>query len=336
VLKNGVYMIRTLCLGLTIATMATVATAETSFISGLTVRVIGELDRMSNLSDLNDSITEMNYYYGPDGDWVQHINGSEAASNWGSILHTEHVNVRPRMGISLEYDVMRFEHSSVNVGLEYTAGSTTERHVFPYSIPPVYQDGSLDYSEKVELSNIMATASYKLRDLNLPVSAHVGAGLGMSKLTQEGIFILAGETMVGTENVMTDQLVLSSFGEESMLTGRIFAGMEYSLGPVGFRVDLGYDFMDFGPVESDTEISIWNFNPEDGEYNSMEIIGASGDRYEFQPVLHSANIRFREFNSTFDASIFSEPLEFQEDNIAETIEYNLSGGFARFTIGYHF
>lgn len=311
------------------------AQAQGGLFQGLTVRFSGGLDHMSGLDDVNGQIRQMNTYFGIDGDWVQDAQGQDVSSGWAPYLKVPELNNRPNMGLTLEMAVLSSPYTRLTVGLEYAGGATAASNLFAFA-PTAGFEASIFAEETVDVDHIMATCRYSLKDPNLPLFAHAGLGLGLGTIEAEGRYIqkqvsqFADDPMQG--ELVTQHAVYAE-ADGSALTARLFVGAEYELGNMSLMLDVGYNHMAFGELDGTTEEYFRDFN---GDWELWQVTGAPDARYEFVPLI-SESLQRAVDNATAIARglpVDESPIDLTGD--AKALDYDLSGGFVRFSVGYRF
>lgn len=321
---------------------AALAQPSNGLLSGFTVRFHGGLDHMSGLEDLNNHISGMNAYFGQNGTWVTDAQGENVnVGNWAPYLRVKSLKNRPDMGLTVERTWISWPHSRLVAGLEYTAGATATSNLFRFSIGTGFTP-SIFAEERVDVSNVMATCRYSLKDLNLPLHAHVGLGLGLGNIESTGTYIQKSNSFFETDPLFNKEVIQHSIDaayDGSALTGRLFLGTEVELGPVSLFLDLGYNHMNFDKLDGETTQL---FRSPTGEMVEVPLAGEPDTRYEFAPLI-SASLQYQRDNALRQAiglPPFSEPLDLNDPDLQwgapKPISYNLSGGYARFSIGYRF
>jgi opacity protein-like surface antigen len=337
-------MTRTIARALVACLLTGSAAAQSvDLLDGLSLRFFGGLDRMGGIDELNSSIRGMNDYFGPNGTWVVDAQGDILGdANWSPVLKIESLTNRPDLGLAVEKSILRSEHTRLTVGLEYAAGATSTSGEFAFTPPFSNLEGSVWSKERVEVSNFMLTGRYSLRDLNLPMLAHVGAGLGYGSIDTHGHF-LAGSTVVMEEDPdlgdWAPYQIIDAEYDGNALTARLFVGMEVEVGPMSFLVDLGYNHMDFGDLEGSTRLQFrQQMGPNAGTFFDMEVDPATvpDTRYELAPLI-SASLQDVRDRAIFEA-IYGVPAPVQPLDVGNpaAISYDLSGGYVRFSVGFRF
>jgi len=312
-------------------------------LDGLTVRFLGGLDHMGGIDGLNAGIRGMNEYFGPDGTWLVDAQGSDLGQGaWSPVLKMDELTNRPDLGLAIEYPVLRREHTRLLVGLEYTAGAASTSGEFSYVPPSSNLEGSLFNEERVDVSNVMLTGRFSLKDLDLPLHAHVGAGLGFASIDTEARFI-AGSTVVADAdpelgNWAPYQTIDAVYDGDAM-TARLFVGCEYDFGPFSAMLDVGYNHMDFGDLDGETTLTFRDQIGDDAGRMVEYVVDPAtvpGTRYELAPLISNSLQELRD-------RVVMETLGFPVDESApidggspSAISYDLSGGYVRFGLAFTF
>lgn len=325
-------MLRASCLAVCCLSLLSVAQAQPL---GLTVRLHGGISRLGGLDGLNDQISSMNHYFGTDGTWVRDAQGQDNFAGWAPYLNVPSLNNRPDMGISVERDLLNRETNRLTVGVEYAGGANSSSNVFEFS-PGAGFTASIFAKETVDVRNFMATCRYSLKDPNLPLYLHAGLGLGYGSITSKGSYVQKQVSQFETDpqfgEVITMHAVLADYDGKA-LTGRLALGVEYLLGSMSFQFDLGYDQMNFGELDGKTQEF---FRSPEGVFEEWAITNAPDTRYEFVPLI-SESLQRAVDNAT--AVLRGEPVDESPIDLSgdvKSIEYDLSGGYARFSVGYRF
>jgi hypothetical protein len=132
--------------------------------------------------------------------------------------------------------------------------------------------------------------------------------------------------------VVTMHTVLAEY-DGSALTARLFVGTEYDLGPMSVMLDLGYNYMNFGELDGKTAEQ---FRSSEGELETWQVTGAPDTRYEFVPLIaESLQRAVQNAFAVAGGGVADEsPIDLTGD--AKAIEYDLSGGYFRVSLGYRF
>jgi hypothetical protein len=335
-------MSRVSCLlAATLVLTAAVHAGENGLLSGFTVRLHGGLDHLANLDDLNGQIRLMNTYFGIDGTWVEDAQGQSQDNGWAPYLRMPEFANRPDMGLTIERDLLKWERSRLVAGLEFTAGAASSSNLFEFS-PGTGFKASVFAKEDVDARNVMATCRYSIKDSNLPVHAHVGLGLGMATIKSAGRYIqfqTIFSDMDPDAGEYRPQHWIQADYDGSTISGRLFVGGEVELGPMNLMLDLGYDYMNFGELEGSTTQT---FRGTDGTNHGIAVSGAPDTRYTFVPLI-SASLQ-RMVQNAFLAAAGLPPITTPVDltdpelqwGAPQPIKYDLSGGYVRLSVGYHF
>lgn len=324
------------------STLALVLAAQAQI--GLTVRFLGGLDHMEGLDGLNAQIDGMNTYFGVDGTWVRDAQGDLGAFDgvWAPYMKVPELTNRPDMGLALEMVVLKGERTRFLAGLEATAGATSTSNIF------LFTNGSTQSSiyaeEALDVKNLMATCRYSLKDQNLPLHAHIGLGLGLADIAATGLYQQMGVTFDPNAEELSEDLELqhmvSADYDGSALSARLFVGAEIEAGPLSFMLDLGYNHMNFGELDGNTTQVLRN--PISLELEEVEATGAPDTRYEFAPLI-SATLQQARDNALRIArgqAPYEGPVDLTDSDLhwgtPKAIEYDLSGGFARFSVAFRF
>ncbi len=310
----------------------------TGLLHGFSIRVDGGLNSLSSLDGLNDGIRGMNQYFGTDGSWIQDAQGESFQFDWSPILQMPTIDNTTRMGIALERALPLSDYTRVVVGLEYSGGASSSSNLFSFSSAAGGSggEGSLWASERVEYSNTMLTARYSLRDLNYPLHAHVGLGLGMASLTNEASYQQAATIGVQSDpsygEVDDQQLVFADYDGDTF-SGRLFAGLEWNMGPASLFLDFGYDYMDFGALDGTTTMQLRDV---DGTMVNYELSGVPAGRYELVPAISATLSEVRDRMIIEAITGIPQPNDPIDVEGARGIEFDMSGGFVRFSMAYNF
>lgn len=314
---------------------------EGGLLSGFTIRFHGGLDHMAGLSDLNDQIRQMNEYFGTNGTWVSDAQGENFDFGWAPYLKIASIQNRPDMGITVERTMLSGARSRLIIGAEYTAGAASTSNLFEFT-PGTGTLASAFAEEKVDVASMMATCRYSLKDVNLPLHVHVGLGVGMAEIEALGRYLqeqdspYQADPMYGLRVPM--QTIIANY-DGSALEGRLFMGAEMEIGPLSVLLDLGYNHMDFGDLDGTT---VQEFRGEDGVMDELAATGAPDTRYEFAPLI-SASLQYVRDNAIREAMGLppnTDPIDLTDPELhwgtPQAISYDLSGGYARLSIGYRF
>ena len=320
------------------------AHAQTGLFTGYTVRFLGGLDHLAGLEGLNDQVRGMNAYFGVDGTWVRDAQGNLGGFEgvWAPYLNVPELTNRPDMGLALEKVLMQGERTRLLAGLEYTAGAASTSNIFLFTNGTT--QSSIYAAEELEVSNMMATCRYSLKDLNLPFHAHAGLGLGLANITASGMYQQMGITFDPNAEELSEELdvqhLIQADYDGSALSARLFVGAEYELGPMSFILDLGYNHMNFGELEGSTTQVLRNATSL--ELEEVEVIGEPGTRYEFAPLI-SASLQHARDNALRIARglpPIDGPVDLTDTSLQwgtpKAIEYDLSGGYARLGLAFRF
>lgn len=330
---------RLLVTGLLVA--ATAQAQDEGLLKGVTVRFHGGLDHLAGLDGLNDQIHGMNAYFGENGTWVEDAQGQVQENGWAPYLKIRDLGNRPDMGLTVERNMLTGERSRMVAGIEYTSGAASTSNLFEFT-PGSGFHASVFAKEALEVKNIMATCRFSLKDANLPLHAHAGFGLGQGQITATGVYFQQQTIGFETDPMFGElapmHLVQADYDGKS-LTGRLFIGSEVELGPISFLVDLGYNYMDFGKL---TGATTETFRDKFGVMQAMAVTNVPTTRYEFAPLI-SASLQRTVINAFRVANGLPEdtsPVDLADPNLQwgapKAIEYDLSGGYARFSVGYRF
>jgi hypothetical protein len=231
--------------------------------------------------------------------------------------------------------------------VEYFSGNTDTGSNFDFEVQGNIA-GSIVASERIELSGVMASARYALRDLTLPLSGYVGLGLGMASLDAlgyEGFY---------QNNLFTGNFIefhrIKAEHDGTALAARIFVGLERSLGPVSLMADFGYNLMNFGELDGTTTLQMADLNPFSANYETLREVAVvdsranSGfdpnTRYDLLPLIRmvSNSTRLDPVLSTGDLDFADYANSPNTDPISapKPIDYDFSGGFFKVGIGYNF
>jgi hypothetical protein len=331
---------RLLAASLFVAT-AVQAQSEGGLLSGFTIRLHGGLDHMAGLSTLNDQIHSMNSYFGAHGTWVQDAQGENVQVQWAPYLKIADLANRPDMGLTVEKDLLKWERSRLVVGMEYTGGAASTSNLFEFT-PGTGFRASVFAKESVEVKNIMASCRYSVKDANLPLHGHVGLGVGMGDITAAGIYIQHQTIQSDTDPMFGElaaQHVVQADYDGSALTGRLFVGAEVELGPMSLLLDMGYNYMNFGKLDGSTTQS---FRDLTGVMEAMPVENAPGTRYEFAPLISAGLQRARDnaIALALGLPVDTSPIDLNDPSLhlgaPATVDYDLSGGFVRLSVGYRF
>lgn len=305
-------MTRTIARTLAVCLLTGVAAAQSGgVLDGLTVRILGGLDHLGGVEDLNKSIAGMNYYFGPNGTWLVDAQGTDLGQGgWSPVLKMDDLTNRPDFGLALEKNILKGEHTRLLVGLEYTTGATSTSSEFSYVPPNSSLSGSLFAKERIAVSNMLLTARYSLKDLNLPLHAHVGAGVGYGKVESDASFI-AGTTSITTYDPeygswQPYQMIDAKY-DGNALTARLFLGMEWMTGPVSLQFDVGYNYMDFGTL--------------DGETVAQSRKGQAGMREELSGALGAYGLEIVDLEDLTDVRGSLADLGYDPDEVLQNVEY---------------
>lgn len=329
-------MLRASCLAVTCLFALSAAHAQPAAgpLHGFTLRLHGGLDHMAGLGDLNDQIHSMNQYFGTTGSWVEDTKGQDFGTGWAPYLKVPELNNRPDMGLTLEKDLINWPHSRLVAGLEYSAGASSSSNTFEFS-PGAGLQASISGKESVDVSNLLATCRYSLRDPNLPLFAHVGLGLGFGSIEATGSYIQMQVSQYDADALfggVVTHTVLADY-DGSALTARLFVGAEYDMGPMAIMLDLGYNHMNFDELDGNTTEQL---RSNEGVMESWQVTGAPDTRYEFVPLISESLQRAAENarNELLGRPVDESPIDLSGD--VKSIAYDLSGGYARLSLGYRF
>jgi|GEM_PF-2350444 len=324
--------------------LALAANAQSGLFTGYTVRMLGGLDHLAGLDGLNDQVRGMNHYFGVDGTWVADAQGSLGgfADVWAPYLEVPEFTNRPDMGLSIEKVVLQGERTRLLAGVEYTAGATSTSNIFLFTNGTT--QNSIWAKEELDVSNIMATCRYSLKDTNLPLHAHVGLGLGLADITTAGSYMQMGVTFDPNAEELSDELevqhMIQADYDGSAITARLFVGTELEFGPMSFILDLGYNHMNFGELDGSTRQYLRN--AQSLELEEIEAIGVPDTRYEFAPLI-SATLQQNLANAELvqrGLPPYEGPVDLSNPDLQwgapKAIEYDLSGGYARFSVAFRF
>ncbi len=333
-------MIRSVRLGLSLCLLAGFAQAEeSSFLQGFSLRLHGGINNMTSFDDLNRAIHDLNHYFGRYGTWVEDAQGG-SDFNWAPNLQVPDLVNRSDLGITLEKDLLTWPHSRLVVGLEYMEGSSGASNIWEFDVSVGNIEGVLWDSENLSVSTSLLTARYSLKDLHLPLHGHIGLGLGMGRLDATGRFSYGQTVFVDTDpeyGELAPFMDIDASHDGTAPAGRLFVGLEHERGPMVLTLDLGYNWLDFGELDGSTTLRVRN--PE-GEMEEREVINVPDTRHDLAPVVSATFIHLRTeaiyeiwgipFDDRIDGALNSIGVD------PSAINYDLSGGFVRLSLGYRF
>lgn len=320
-----------------------------NLMNGFSVRFNTGLNHLAGFTGMNDYISSLNHYYGLEGIFPYDVAagsdfggdfGNDPFGGWRPQFKMDDFRNDTTFGFTVEKVVRETQYTKLYAGLEYFSGNTDTGSNFDFEVQGNIS-GSIVASERIELSGVMASARYSLRDLTLPLSGYVGLGLGMASLDAlgyEGFF----QNNLSSGNFIEFHRIKAEH-DGTALAGRVFVGLERSMGSVSVMADFGYNLLNFGELDGKTTVHMVDLNPFSPDYETMrevQIVGAPDTRYDLLPLIRMVG------NSTrLDPLLESGHLDFADyetprnsDPIAapKPIDYDFSGGFFKLGIGYNF
>ncbi len=313
---------------------------------GLTVRFHGGLDGLGSADALNDGIAATNTYFSDEGTWVRDAQGEDAAgaTRWAPWLRMDELNNRPDMGVVIEKMFPLSPFTRLFMGLDLSAGNMSTSALFEFQPPNSNLDGSVWADEHLEVSNIQLTARYSIKDPVLPLFAHAGMALGLGQITATANYINESTSFSELDPLYGESAPAHTIHGEfdgDALTARLFLGFEYEFGASVFQLDLGYNHMDFGELDGSQVVAFRDLN---GEMIPVEILlNEEGDplntRYEYASLI-SMTLQNARDDAIWEAitglPADDSPLILSDGFNAKPIDYDLSGGYVRLSVGYRF
>jgi hypothetical protein len=319
---------------------------------GLTVRLHGGLDGLGSIDALNDGIASTNTYFSDEGTWVADAQGSETAgaTRWAPWLRLEELNNRPDMGIVVEKMFQLSPYTRLFMGLDAAAGNISSSALFEFQPPNSNLEGSVWFDEHIAVSNIQFTSRYSVKDPVLPLFAHAGLSLGLGQIEATADYINLGTSFSELDPLYGEMApthtITGSFDGDA-LTARLFVGFEYEMGASVFQLDMGYNHMDFGELDGSTVVA---FRDPNGDMIPVDIVlNEAGDplstRYEYASLI-SLSLQNARLDAIWElvtglpaddsALILEDPEGFYNLPEAKAIDYDMSGGYVRLSVGYRF
>lgn len=327
------------------------ARTDGTLLSGFSIRLHGGLNNLAGLDALNDGVSGMNQYLGTDGTWVLDAQGDDFGFDWAPYVSLSQLNNAALGGVSIEYELQLSDFTRLVLGGEYSGGGSRSSNLFAWDVTQG-GTGTIWVSEDLDLSSMLLSARYSLKDLNLPLHAHIGLGLGMASLDSRASYIQANTVAVPSDplvgEVAPQHTIEADFSGDTF-AGRLFAGFEWDFGFASLMLDAGYDYMDFGALDGDTVTQLRYIGSDPayaGEMINVQHVGLDDGRLELAPII-SGDLRYLNAlaRSAFlqpvgvttadDGSLwYTNAVQFQQS--PREIEYDMSGGFVRFSVAYHF
>ncbi len=318
-----------------------------NLLSGFSIRLSTGFENIQGMDDLNGYITNLNDYYSGDiwpYDAAAGANfgggfGSDPFDGWRPVFSMDDFSIANPFAIMIEKSVRATEYTRILAGLEFSGSSGAVSNNFDFTVGG-NTDGSIRAREALSFSSIMLTGRFSLKDPNLPLHAHVGAGLGNATLESEGVLTFAQTSFVTSEFYEFQRIEMTH--DKSTLSGRIFAGLEWNLGRTSLMLDGGYNFLDFGELEGTTDVYLANI--QNGEQSRVEVVGAPGDvRYDPLPLVrYLFNAQRTNQNPTGNPpaqiDMNTVPANWPTPTIQapQAFEYDLSGSFLRVSLAFAF
>ncbi|MCA9784465.1 MAG: hypothetical protein KC518_12845 [Candidatus Cloacimonetes bacterium] len=326
------------------------AAQSAGFMDGVTLRFNTGLNHLSGFDGMNSYIKSLNTYYGPNGFFPFDVAaggsfgngvGNDPFGGWRPQFVMDDFRNDTTFGFTLEKVVRQTEYTKLHAGLEYFSGNADTGNNFDFEVQGNIS-GSIVASERIELSGFMGTLRYSLRDLAMPLSGYVGVGLGMASLNShgyEGFF----QNNLATGNFIEFHRIKADH-DGTTFSGRLFVGLERSMGPMSLMADFGYNLMNFKELDGKTTLSMAQLNPTGANYETLRevaIIGAPSDvRYDLLPLIrmvgNSTRISPLMFENSLDFADYADLWENQPIAPPKAIEYDFSGGFFKLGVGYNF
>ena len=346
---------RLVLLGLVLCTLAGAVSAQlTSMTEGYSLQLNGGLQQLGGLDDLDGQISGMNHYFGEYGEFVSDAQRGVNTGDWAPYLNMGKIKTWDHLGIRLQKELIRWEYSAFSVGLRYADGANQTSSLFHYTVPnQVSLEGRIWGSEWVQATNTMLSCSYKLRDRVMPLWIKAELGLGMASLQTEGTYRFSSPNLVlpeddpGYSQMDITQELFAEY-EGDAFCADFCLGVEYRLGSIGLQLDLGYNYMNFG--ELDEGSTTYRAVGDGGAIVEYEVINVPDARYEFVPVIRASLTHMVDLQLNLGEPLPGYPEGLDAGTIdvdyytserlgidaPQTIEYDLSGPYAKLGLAWYF